>query len=304
MGGSTAISAMAMALFLSLPSGIALASMPLTETIHMIPENEVELNLQEQFIQLDDYYRRDRLAAGIGVLPSISLWFEFNLLTSGIVPPGGSEVGDLFVKLKFFIGDYLASRLHAAFLARFRIPTGRNAYASGSWRNLALGKNELSLGGCFRLDFLDPLYVHLNTLYTFREGDAEDFYGGFYLNIFEKETWSKVFGLNWTQDGTFLQSKRLLNDYLSFSLAINSDGLYPVIPFIECYTSIRLSRSSGSLDSISIEALGINPTLLLSAGARYFFTEGIYAGLYVVVNPLWQKGFIRMIYGIELSFQF
>jgi hypothetical protein len=303
-GGTTAISAMAMALFLSLPAGISLASMPLTETIHMIPENEVELYLQEQFIQIDDYYRRDRLGAGIGVLPSISLWFEFNLLTRGIIPPGASDFGDLFVKLKFFIGDYFASRFHAGFLTRFRIPTGRNAYASDNWRNLALGKNELTMGGLFRLDFFNPVFIHLNALYTFREGEAEDFYGGLYFNIFEKETWRKVFGLNWTEDGTFLQSKRLLNDYLSFSIAFNSDRLYPVIPFIECYTSIRLSRSSGSLDSISIEALGVNPTLLISAGIRYFFTENIYAGVYAVVNPLWQKDYIKMIYGLDLSFLF
>ncbi len=295
---------MAVALFLSLPAARAAASLQLTETVHMIPEDEVELFLNEQFIRTEEYYRRDRVGAGLGILPSFSLWFEFNLLTRGTVPPGRSEIGDLFVKGKFFIGHYASHRLHAAMLLRLRIPTGKNAYASEDWRNLALGKNELSLGPLFRLDFLAPIYLHLNALYTFREGDGEDFYGGFYFNIFSGETWSKVFGLNPGQQGTFLQSRRLLNDYVSFSLAANSDAFYPVIPYIECYTSVRLSRSSGALDSIQVEALGVNPVFLVSAGGRYFFTEEVYLGLYCVVNPLWQKDYIKIIYGLELSLQF
>ena len=293
-----------MALFFSLLAAGAHASLPLTETIYIIPENEVELSLREQVVDVERYYRRDRIGAGLGILPSVSLWIEFTYCTQDVIPGGKSEIGDLFLTSKFYIGDYWASRLHSCFLLRIRIPTGQSAYSSEEWRNLSLGKNEMTIGPIFQLDFLDPLFIHFNLLYTFREGEGEDFYGGFYLNIFKGETWQKLFGLNpWGED-TFLETGRLINDYISLSIAVNTDIIYPVVPFFECYTSFRVSGSAGSLDDLPIEALGINPVLLLSAGARYFFTESVYGGMYCIVNPLWQKDFIKIIYGMELSFQF
>lgn len=293
-----------MALFLSLFTADAEASLPLTETIHLIPENAVELYLQEQVVQVERYYRRDRIGAGLGLLSWMSLWFEFTYCTEDVIPTRRSGIGDLFLKSKFDAGTYFDGRLHACFLMRFRIPTGENAYTTETWRNLSLGKNEITLGPLLRFDFLDPLYIHVNVLYTFREGEGENYYGGFYINIFEGETWSKLFGLNPWEDDTFLESGRLVNDYLSFSLGLNTDVLYPVIPFFDSYASIRLSRTMGDLDEVPIEALGINPVFLLSAGVRYFFSEDIYTGFYCIVNPLWQKDFIKIIYGLELSMQF
>jgi hypothetical protein len=210
----------------------------------------------------------------------------------------------MFLKAKFFIGDFADDQIHLGFLMNYRFPIGRNAYSSPDWRNLALGKYEIRLGPFARFDILNFVFVHLNLFYTFREGNGEDFWGGFYFDITKQETWVKVFGLNPTEKNTFLNNDRIKNDYMVASMAWNTNYFYPVVPYIEVYGAFRVDRSHIDTANVPIEGAGCN-ALLLSAGLRYFFMEALYFGIYTVQNPLQasQKGFIRAIYGMELSLQ-
>ncbi len=162
----------------------------------------------------------------------------------------------------------------------------------------------MTFGPFARFDIVDILFLHVNLFYTFREGRAEDFFGGFYLDITEKETWKKVFGLNPKEKDTFLGANRLKNDYITAALAINTGRLYPLVPYVEFCGAVRVSRSHIDTGDVPIEAARYN-SFLMSAGLRYFFREAIYLGVYTVQNPIRvsQKGFIQAIYGLELSFQ-
>ncbi|MBN2078146.1 MAG: hypothetical protein JW838_04220 [Spirochaetes bacterium] len=298
------ISAIVIALMLFLAPGNGALALPLTETIYMIPEYSVEIFFRDEIFQTDRYARKDSAGLGFGVTDDFSLWMSIEYLSQGPFKVKRSEIGDLFFKGKFFIGDYAGNDVHLGFLMELRFPLGKDAYGSTYWRNLALGRYELTLGPFARFDVVDILFLHLNLFYTFREGRAEDFFGGFYFDITERDTWKKVFGLNPREEDTFLSVNRLKNDYITASLALNTGLLYPVVPYIELHGAVRVSRSHIDTGSVPIEAAKYN-SFLLSGGVRYFFREALYLGVYTVQNPLRrsQNEFIQSIYGLELSLQ-
>ncbi|MBN1498428.1 MAG: hypothetical protein JXA07_16775 [Spirochaetes bacterium] len=298
------ISATGIALILFAAVGRRASGLPLTETIYMVPEYDVEIYLRDEVWQTGRCSRRDSVGLGFGATDEFSLWLQFDYLSASAFKATRSDVGDLFIKGKFYIGDYARNQIHLGFLLSLRFPLGKNAYVADEWRNLALGKYELKLGPFIRFDIFDVFFIHMNLFYTFREGNSENFFGGFYFDITKKDTWVKVFGLNPTEEDTFFSTDRLKNDYFSISMAWNTNYFYPFIPYIEFYGSIRVSRAHIDTGSVPIEAARYN-VFLMSAGLRYFVKEAVYLGIYTIQNPLRmsQKDFIQAVYGIELSCQ-
>ncbi len=297
-------SAITIALFLLFIAKTSLMGLPLTETIYSPREGAVEIFFRAEVHRVDSYYQKEIFGIGLGVLYNFSFFVRFEYVHKGFFTFKENEIGDLFLKGKFHIGDFAGNSIHPGFLLEFRFPTGKNAYSNTEWRNLALGLNEIRLGPYCRFDVVEALFFHFNLFYTFREGQGEDFYGGFYLNIFDGETWKRVFGLNPNYDDTFLSNKRLRNDYFSVSLAINTNVLYPVVPFIEAYGSFRPSKSRIDTSNVRVEAAGVNPVLLVSGGIRFFINRSTFIGLHGVYNPFQHAGFTKEIYGIEFSIQF
>ena len=283
------------------------ASMPLTETIYTLPVGNIELNLSEEFCQVNDFYMRESLNLGVGVFNNFSVWLKMHFLHGGMFSneKDRNALGDIFLKLWFYIGDYCKDNVHIGIMLKFRFPTGDNAYAEPYWRSLSLGKNEIILGPVMQFDIRQLVFLHLNVFYVFREGEGEDFYGGFYLNPIDEDTYKKLFGFNPFEDGAFMSYKRLRNDYIMLSFAVNTNVIYPVIPYMEFYYSVRLYRGKISTGSIPIEGAGIDP-FLISMGLRYFFNRAGYIGLYVIQNPLqeMQDDYLKGIYGIDFSMQF
>jgi hypothetical protein len=298
------ISATGIALLVFIAFPVPAPSLPLTETIYMIPEYDVEIYLRDEVCDTGKYSRKDSAGLGFGATDYFSLWVQFDLLSQSAFKAKRADIGDIFLKTKFYIGDYIDNQIHVGFLFNLRFPSGKNAYAGAEWRNLALGKYELKIGPFCRFDILNFVFVHLNLFYTFREGNGEDFWGGFYINIFKEETWKKVFGFNPTAQGTFLNVSRLKNDFATASMAWNTNLLYPFIPYFEIYGSFRTVKGRIDTQGVPIEAAKYN-VLLLSAGLRYFFKDAIYLGVYSVQNPFRKKqpGGLQARYGIEISMQ-
>ena len=299
-------SAILLALFFCLFSIEAFASLPLTETIYTLPPGKIEFRLFEEFYQLNRYYLKENIEFGVGIMPDFSAWITLQFvhgdLKSGSIK---NEVGDLFVKLWYYIGNFCHEVLHVGIFMEFRFPLGKNAYLDSQWRNVIFGNNELTIGSVFQFDIINAIFLHFNFNYTFQEGKNEDFWGGFYLNPIEKSTWVKLFGFNPAEKGTFLNKNRLKNDYFTLSLAIDTNQIYPFIPYIEFYTSFRPYRGKIQSSHMEIEAAGID-VFLISAGIRYFFIKKIFLGIYTIHNPLQniQKDYVKGIYGLDFSVYF
>lgn len=298
-------SAIVVALFLFLFFSSDLYSLPLTETVYTIPEGGVEIAFREEYPNITHFYRKEHIELGFGVLPNLSLWFKFDFLHSAAFEMDRGEVGDLFFKFWYYIGDYFNDVMHIGMMVRFRFPTGKDAYNYAEWRNLAFGNHEITLGPAARFDLKNMVFFHVNIFYTFRQAENENFYGGFYINPVNADTYVKLFGLNPFSEDTFLSWERLKNDYFTLSLAVNTNKIYPFMPYVELYGSFRPYQGSIEADDIPIECAAYD-TFLVSAGVRYFFMRSLYLGIYVVVNPLMdiQPGYIRNIIGVDFSYQF
>jgi len=280
------------------------SSLPLTDTIYTIPEDDFEVLINEEVHYLDDLFRRDNFGMGFGVFTDLSLWFNFQYLHRGVFRTEDDVLGDSFISLRYYLGDYLGDRLHLGLQVQFRLPTGPNAYGNSHWGHLALGKNEISLGAVSQVDVHDHFFLHFNLRYVLREGKNEDFYGGFNLNPLKGKTYTSLLGLNPFSRESFLSLDRLKNDFFSLSMAANTDIISPFVPYCEVYFSFRPYRGEISTHDIQIEAAAIDPLLLLNLGLRFFFNREIFLGIYSVINPLWSNGFTTVRYGIDFGVEF
>ena len=294
-----------MALFLFLLCTERVYSLPLTETTYTLPEGGVEFAFHEEYINVRHFYRKEHVELGFGILTDLSIWFKFDYLHGGAFEMEQGEVGDLFFKFWYYIGDYFNEIMHLGFMVEFRFPTGKNAYSSKEWRNLCLGNHEITLGPVARFDLKKIIFFHANVFYTFRQDKNEDFYGGFYINPVNEDTYVNLFGLNPFSDDAFLSWDRLKNDYFTLSVAVNTNLVYPFIPYIELSSSFRVFRGKIEMENVPIEGAGID-SFLISAGVRYFLMRSVYLGIYAVVNPLMdiQEGYLKNIIGVDLSYQF
>jgi hypothetical protein len=294
-----------MALFLFLCSNFSYASMTLTETIYTIPESNVELVFHEEYIRINHFYRKEHIELGFGLIPDLSIWFKFDYLHGEAFDMGQGEVGDLFFKFWYYIGDYAGDILHLGWFTQFRFPTGKNAYSDASWRNLALGNYDLKIGLVAQVDVIEKIFFHFNVFYTFRPARNDDFYGGFYINPVKEETYTNLFGFNPFSENSFLSYRRLENDYITLAGAINTNVIYPVVPYVEFYGSFRPYQGSVDIDDVPIEAAKYD-VFLIGVGLRFFFFRHVFLGIYTVVNPLMetQKGYITNVIGFDMSYRF
>lgn len=251
---------------------------PFLKTIYTIPENEFDFSLKEEYHSLDRTYRVDGFRMGFAVLRGISLWFSSTYLRNGDFHGGRNEIGDSSLTLKFQAGDYFQENMHAVLLLDFRIPTGKDAYTVPEWKGVSFGNNELTIGPVFQIDLFSSFFLHLNFFYIFNQGEGEGFYNGFSLKLSDKSSYKKVLGLNYSEKEAFFYYEKLKNDYIRASVGINSDKLYPVIPFISLHYYFGFN---GDLPE-HIPCGG--RSFILATGLRYFFTRSSFIGLYGVLN--------------------
>lgn len=278
-------------------------ALPLTETIYSIPEGEIEFSLQDQLYWLNNKYRVDQVGLGFGILPNLSLWFYSQFLNEGIPESTHSSIGDTFIKLMYYIKGTPDDSLHLGFMLKFRIPTGEDTYSLGRWRPVSFGNDEVKAGPVILYSLKNIFNLHLNILYLFREGAHEDFYGGFRLKLGKGETYKKIFGLNPFTEDSFLEKKRLRNDFIIISTAVNTGRLYPLIPYVEFQWSRRISPAGLPVNEPPISPMNKSP-VLESVGMRYFFTGTAYAGIYSVLNPFHILDRGEFSAGLEIALQF
>jgi hypothetical protein len=296
---SAGLSALIFCLFTAAP----LPALLLTDSIYTIPEDGLDISFAEEIHEAGGLCRKENLGVGFGLFSRLSFRMNFDYIHRGLTGGADDTLGDSRLRLWYYLGDFFRERLHCGISLGFTLPTGPDAYAGDRYVPLSLGHNEMFLGFSGKTDMTDHVYLHFSARMTFREGPDESFYSGFHLNMMKTETYSSAMGLNPWNKNAFLYSRRLRDDYLRFSSAVNTDAFSPFIFSSEVSWSVRPYRGSIPTDDVRIEGAGVDP-LLLSAGAGYFFQEKSHCGLYLVVNPLWPDDFTRIVLGFEAGMGF
>jgi hypothetical protein len=280
-----------------------LPALILTDSIYTIPEDGLEISFNEEIHEAGGPFRKEDLGVGFGILSRLSFWMNFNYIHRGLAGGSDDTLGDSSLRLWYYLGDFFDESLHCGISLGFTLPTGPDAYADDRYVPLSLGHNEMFLGFSGKTDMANHVYLHFSARMIFREGPDESFYGGFRLNMMKTETYSSVLGLNPWNKNAFLYSRRLRDDYIRLSSAVNTDFLYPFIFSGEASWSVRPYRGTIPAEDVMMEGAGVDP-FLLSAGARCFFQEKSYCGLYLVVIPLWRDEFTRIVFGFDAGIGF
>ncbi len=258
-------------IFFNLP----LFSLPTINKSYNIPENNIEFTLSETVYSSS--YIKERFCLGVAVLPFVSMWFTFDYLHNSISKKQ-SDIGDAFFKLIYYSNSYFSDRLQMAWLLQFRLPVAANAFSDSKWQNYAFGNNEIFIGPLLQLEVAKKISLHFHFLYVFRQGDNEDYYGGFNFNVANSKAWKRAFGFSPIQKENFFYRDRFFNDSVSFAFQVNTDILYPVIPAVGCYLSKRVATDKNFNYSTPIEGYAVDPLLISTLLIRYFFNSSTYAG--------------------------
>ncbi len=280
-------------------SQVHIHPLPLTETCYIIPDGEIEFLFQEQLHKLNNFYRAEQISLGFGIIQNLSMTLYSQLLHQGSYTNGNkTAIGDSFMKISYFLGRYYHEIINLGLIIKFRFPTGEDSYIDNRWGDINFGKNELKIGPVARLKLNRALNIHMSLFYLMRESENESFYSGFKVNLIRLESYKSFFGFNPYAEGAFFEKKRLMNDYFIFNIAINTEFLLPVLPFIEIQFSRRVRETSRPAHEHEPLPLNSEP-ILISAGSRYFFSLSNYLGLYGLINPADSKKNLKWLIGIE-----
>lgn len=298
-------------IFIKLNSAIILAlfcfseiySLPLTRTCFTLPQDTIDMNFSEEFIFIDNMYRKDIFAFNLGIFRNTSAGFEFSLINYNELDFGENRPGDIFFNFWHYCGEFFNGFLDAGLNLVIRIPTGPDAYNDEKYRNLSFGNNELKIGPVFSFNITDTEIFILNINYIFREARGEKLYSGINVNLSDSVTYKSCFGLNPFYNGSFLEGENLKNDYISISGGVITSLLYPWILSAEVYYSARPYRGQDAIEKINIEGDRINP-FLFSFGLKYFLSRSVFLQLSDTVNLTMEDGYIKNIsqFSINLFF--
>ncbi len=267
-------------------------SLPLTKTCYTPSENKIDMLLKEEFIYIDSMNRKDNYSFNLGMPSNSSIGFDFSLINYDSLKVGENKPGDILFNLWHFTGSYFDGAFETGLSVVVRIPTGQNAYNDEKCRNLSFGNSELKFTPVFSFNVSSREILLLNPGYTFREASGENLYSGFRVNPLNRETYKSCLGLNPFYQGSFLEGKRLKNDYASISAGAITSRLYPSVFFIELYYSSRLYRGKEDLMNISIEGDRVSP-FLLSVGGKYFFSSSFFFQISDIFTLIGEDGYIK-----------
>ena len=267
-------------------------SLPLTRTCYTLPEEKIDLALNQELVYIDNMNRLDNFAFNLGLRADTSFGFDFTIIHDNYSDAGGGVPGDILFNLWHFIGDYFDGTVSSGVNIVVRIPTGPDAYIDEKVRNLSYGHSELKFSPVLSFSISENENLSINLSYTFREGRGEDIYSGLNLNPFKSRTYKSVLGLNPYYEDSFLDGDSLKNDYASISAGLITSRLLPWTFFTEIYYSSGFYNNDTEEESLSIEGDGVHP-LLASAGMKYFFSDSFFIQLSNVVVLMKYDGYLR-----------
>ncbi len=263
-----------------------LLSKPTTENFYYIPEEHFQLDSGLSYI--NDAGIIYTIGFGAGITHRLSIFFEYNIICYSQNAETYFDSADSFFKAKYFL--FADSDFLLGFQTNIRLPVDGNS----NIEYYGFGRNELSFGleSLYRLDKINII----NTVFYHFCQSTDKFYNNLYFNIFQKQTYDEIFGLNLKSQDSFLFIDYLKNDYFDCSMTINSGHHYPFVPSAEVRILKRISNSE-KLDKLSM--YGSDSIIIqLATGLAYNFSENLNTGLYL--SRIGKEGHNKSIYVLNL----
>lgn len=265
-----------------LPALALLCALPLRaaeqyQPVYLLPEESVEVKADIAVVEKKNAFLLGRYGFGIGLTDTLSMWYSVDYVSSYFGGRGVSGTGDSHPYLRWYIGG--TDGFHAAAAAGMTVPSGGDLYRNVDWAGLSLGNWELFAGTLFRYD-MPRFTLNWSCRYVFRQGLDERFFSS-----------------------KFLAPSRLRNDYCSASASLMSAQLYPLAVYAAASVSVRVWKRSTPQDELPAEGGGFIP-VPVSLGARWFFSSGIYLGVYWTEELVRRDGYPARSVGTSFSILF
>ena len=226
-------------------------SLMLVESPRVMSPDDIEINMSERVIRTSARFFIGRYGAAIPLGGRFVAAFDFNYLqhSTGSV---AADAGDGLFSLSYYIGE--SGALKSGIMMSYNIPFGRDVYDDHALANVSLGRRELFLGPCARLD-AGEIAFHAYAGYGARQkGDG----------LFNKGFFSKA---------------RAENDIVRGGIGVNTSYLHPVIPSLEIYCGSAVRKGHGDLGDLPVEGGDIRVVDAVT-GITFFMTRDNCVSLY------------------------
>ena len=268
--------------FILLPALVFIPPLPLHaaeqyQPVYLLPEESVEVKADVAVVEKKNPFLLGRYGFGLGLTDSLSLWYSVDYVSSYFGGRGVSGAGDSHPYLRWYIGG--VDGFHAAAAAGMTVPSGGDLYRNVDWAGLSLGNWELFAGTLFRYD-ITGVTVNWSCRYVFRQGFDESFFSS-----------------------RFFAPSRLRNDYCSASASVMSAHLYPLMMYAAVSASARVWKRTSPQDELPAEGCGFIP-VPVSLGVRWFFSSGVYLGVYWTEELARRNGYPSRSIGSSFSILF
>lgn len=175
------------------------------------------------------WYREQNLS--LSITEDVELGFHVPYIIHSEGELDFSRLGDLKVHLNFATDWFKSAGLFNYYL-EYNSGSGP-PYTDLTTHELeSYGYPEWRTGLIF-MRKTDYVTFHANLYYVFRGENEVGFFDGMAFNVFTKETWERALGFNYNDDRNFFYKGNFKNDNIEYLFAVNTDLLYPLVPFTE-----------------------------------------------------------------------
>ena len=232
---------------LILCSGIYSLELNTLKTVHIPKQGLVQLGTfqrvyfarNQEFVLQRDHFMNLALGRKVSLYLNIPV---LNYITKDDQSP--SRVGDITLHLNFAL-EWFSKYMLINYYLGFNTGSGNDYdqlenhplenYGHEEWRTGFIGYKDFSF-----------LAFHWNFFYVFRSEAEPTLFGSFFntmtLNIFSREAWERGLGFNPAHKETFFYKENFSNDNLDINLGLNTQKLYPYVPFLEILVNINFKN--------------------------------------------------------------
>lgn len=247
-------------------------SLMLVKTPRVMSPDDIEINMSENVIRTSARFFTGRYGAAIPLGGRFVAAFDFNYLqhSTGSVT---ADAGDGLFSLSYYIGENGA--LKSGIVMSYTIPFGQDVYDEHALANVSLGRRELFLGPCARVDAGNVAF-HAYAGYGARQkGDG----------LFNKGFFSKA---------------RAENDIVRGGAGVNTSYLHPFIPSFELYCASAVHKGHGDLGDLPVEGGDIRVVDAVT-GITFFLTRDNCVSIYWREPLLRHAGYLKRSVDFRLS---
>ena len=265
-----------------------------TATVYLIEPNLAGLDFYQKYyyVNKSEYLLVREQNMLLSITPDIELGIKVpftNYVTRELT---FSRLGDVKFHLNFAT-DWFEKAGKFNYFLEYNVGTGASIDELTTHPMESYGHQEWRTGLIYFRKW-DYFSISANLFYVFKNKDEKTLFQSFFgdgvtLNPFNEQSYRRAFGFNPKNDQAYFYEGNLKNDNMEYGLAVNSELVYPFVPFVEGTFSHDFWGAQSKSRYVRLApGLGLFRTQLIT-GFKYFMADdhfSIKVSFYVPLGDL------------------